>query len=321
MQVYGVGEKIREERKRQQISGEELCSGICSVTTLSRIENNAQKPTLKVEEALLQRLGCDTDGLIYYADKLEMNKHVLEMELSERAMHRQPSKEKLEEYRQYIKDRNVDSSLEKQFAMMIEAVYASCTNEWEPSRVYVQLEEALYMTVPHYREDGIEKIRLLTLAETTILNNIAIILYKQGNTIRAIRIMSYLVDYAEKGNLSTENRGRKYPMLVFNLVRMLEKTGSYKEILDLCDRGIAFDKKYERMACLPGFYYYKAVALHKLAKMEEAAECFEYAICLCKITGKTILVKQLEEEQDAVLKCIREQSQNQHNIMQPLEPQ
>lgn len=44
METYRIGEIIREQRNRRNISQEELCFGICSVTTLSRIENGNQKP-------------------------------------------------------------------------------------------------------------------------------------------------------------------------------------------------------------------------------------------------------------------------------------
>ena len=86
METYRIGEIIREQRNRRNISQEELCFGICSVTTLSRIENGNQKPSLKVEEALLERLGHSTDNLIIYADDNEIKKHRLEDEIRRKMM-------------------------------------------------------------------------------------------------------------------------------------------------------------------------------------------------------------------------------------------
>ena len=72
METYRIGEIIREQRNRRNISQEELCFGICAVTTLSRIENGNQKPSLKVEEALLERLGHSTDNLIEILNNLAL---------------------------------------------------------------------------------------------------------------------------------------------------------------------------------------------------------------------------------------------------------
>ena len=38
--MYTVGAIIKNEREKHKISQEELCFGICAVSTLSRIEHN-----------------------------------------------------------------------------------------------------------------------------------------------------------------------------------------------------------------------------------------------------------------------------------------
>ena len=58
MPKYYVGDFIRETRERRGYTQEELCYGICSVPSLSRIENGAQVPGSRRLDALLQRLGC-----------------------------------------------------------------------------------------------------------------------------------------------------------------------------------------------------------------------------------------------------------------------
>ncbi len=311
MQVYGVGEKIREERKRKQISGEELCIGICSVATLSRIENNTQKPTLKVEEALLQRLGCDTDGLIYYADKQALIGHGIENELTVLTMHRRPVEEKLAEYRKYIKNRSADTNLEEQFAMMIEAIHAFYTNGWELQIIYGQLEEALRITIPNFKEENLEEVKLLTQTEITIINNLALIRYRQEKVTKAIRMMYYLINYVEKGNIGIENANKKYPMLLCNLAKVLEETGSYGEMLELCEKGIVFCKKYSRLIGLSEFCYYKALACTKYNRNVEAIENYEYAISLCKLTDRPKEVEQLQKAYGELIKNSCSKNQNQ----------
>ena len=88
MEIYRIGARIKEERVRQKLSQEDLCYGISAVSTLSRIETGIQKPSLKVEEALLERLGCSTENLVFFANEDEIIKHSLEIDIGTKLMHR-----------------------------------------------------------------------------------------------------------------------------------------------------------------------------------------------------------------------------------------
>lgn len=310
MELYKVGRKIKEERIRKKISQEELCYGICSVSTLSRIENDTQKPTLKIEEALLEKLGCSTENLIFYAGEEEIAKHNLETELTVLIMHRKPLGNKLEEYKKLIDD-NSSSHMEKQFALMTEAIWALYSGEWELSQVQAQLEEALLLTMPDYEERELITVKILTLAEISILNNIAIVLHKQRNIKKAVKIMNFLVEYLEKSDLSVDTMGKQYPMLLYNLIKMEAEYADGEEMLELCERGIAFCKKYARLIGLPEFFYHKAVACQELNRAEDAKESYEHAICLCKITERQQMAEQIQEEYEQLFKCNRKYNQNQ----------
>ena len=301
MELYRIGRKIKEERIRKKISQEELCYGLCSVSTLSRIENDTQKPTLKIEEGLLEKLGCSTKNLVFYASEEEVEKHNLETELTVLTMHRQPLGDKLAEYKRLIGNKN-GSHIEKQFALMSETVCGVYTNTLPLKQAYLQLEEALLLTIPNFKERELTSIKILTLTEINILNNMAVVLHKQNDIKKAVKLMSFLVEYLEKGDLSVDTMGKKYPMLLYNLIKMGETYTDGEEMLALCERGITFCKKYARLVGLTEFYYYKAVACKELNRMEEAKESFEYAICLCKITDRQQIATQIQEEYIEIVK-------------------
>lgn len=303
MEIYRVGEKIKEERTRRNLSQEDVCHGICSSGTLSRIENGTQKPNLKIQEALLERLGCSTENLAFFASNEEVIKHNLELELGVLTMHRKPVGEKLKEYDSLISDASSTQGLEKQFFLTMEAICGFYSREWELSRVYEQLEMALKLSIPNYEECQMTSIKLLTNTEITILNNLALVLYRQEEHVRAISIMNYLVRYVENSDFNIETTGKKYPMLIYNLARMMETIGSYKEMYRTCEKGIEFCKKYGRLAAMPELFYYKAVACQKLDKIAEAIECLEYAICLYKISDHFDDAKTAQEEYDELIKC------------------
>ncbi len=60
MSEYCMGEMIKRTRKSMNLSQEELAFGICSVSTLSRIENGLETPARATFEKMLERLGGTT---------------------------------------------------------------------------------------------------------------------------------------------------------------------------------------------------------------------------------------------------------------------
>lgn len=57
MGVYLVGQVIKRTRESLGMTQEELSDGICSVETLSRIENGKRAPNRANFEALMERMG------------------------------------------------------------------------------------------------------------------------------------------------------------------------------------------------------------------------------------------------------------------------
>lgn len=63
-----VGEVLRKCRLEKGITQKELCEGICSISTLSRIENGEQHPTRSVFNMLVSRMGEDIEYDDYMGD-------------------------------------------------------------------------------------------------------------------------------------------------------------------------------------------------------------------------------------------------------------
>ena len=69
MSYYPLGYIIKNRREELQLSQEDLAEGICSVSTLSRIENGERMPSKNHYEMLMQRLGYSALSLDYFTDK------------------------------------------------------------------------------------------------------------------------------------------------------------------------------------------------------------------------------------------------------------
>lgn len=68
MEKNKLGEIIQFCRKKQKISQKDLCRGLCSVSTLSRIENDEIDKGILLIQALTERLGIDSRRFEFFLD-------------------------------------------------------------------------------------------------------------------------------------------------------------------------------------------------------------------------------------------------------------
>ena len=314
MEIYRIGARIKEERVRQKLSQEDLCYGICAVSTLSRIETGIQKPSLKVEEALLERLGCSTENLVFFANEDEIIKHSLEMDIGVKLMYRKTDlQDEMKKYEKLIAEQGAASNLEKQYYMMVKATYDSYLDGISLEEGYALLKKALLLTMPDFKVKELYGIRLMTLTEINILNNMAVILYEMKRVGLAMKYMYFLVDYIERGKLNKEVIMKRYPMLLVNLALLEAKVGDFRQAFFLCQKGIKFCREYGKLVPMAEFYYYRAVAYAKFGGMRKALESYEYAICLCKVSGKNKLAEQMKEEYQNVIIYSKRKKECQHD--------
>lgn len=329
MEIYGIGQRIREERVRQKFSQEELSYGICAVSTLSRLENGVQKPSLKIQEALLERLGCSTENLVFFAHEDEVKKHFLEVDMGFHLMNYEfDLQEELEEYEKLIRVRGAETNLEQQYYLMVKAMQEFHTKKQTPEQAYAMLKKAFLFTMPNFKAKNLYGIRLMTLTEINILNNMAVILCEMGSTGLAMKYIFFLTEYLEKNKLSRDMLLKRYPMLLVNLAKLEVKLGDFEQVFFNCQKGIAFCKECGRMVPLAELYYFKAAACVRLGRRKAAKESYEHAICLLKIRDQNELAKQIQKEYQSVLTYMRCTSERQlhqledhHNPRKPEEEQ
>lgn len=76
--VITYGKIIRRKRKEQKASMQKICQGLCSVSALSKIENDTLQPDIFLARALMQRLGMSDEPFTFYASERETKQYVLE---------------------------------------------------------------------------------------------------------------------------------------------------------------------------------------------------------------------------------------------------
>lgn len=258
MAISQIGALIRWRRSELGLSQEELADGICSVTTLSRIENGERMPTQNHLELLLQRIGYSDMMLQTFVDEKDFIAHELKYDIRQAYIENDinKSKELLQQFRSQVV---TPSQIDAQFILLFD-----CLIDWQshsPEESLEKLERALRMTLPKYRSGHFPP--MLSYQEILLLNNIGLRLVECGDTDGAIDIFYGLVEYYDSRVVNREEALRTEPMILYNLSKYLGLEGRYDECIAICEKGIKLAQKTGRSSYLPQTFYNKAWALIK----------------------------------------------------------
>lgn len=283
MANYTIGEILREVRERKKYSQEELCFGICTPSTLSRIENGLQIPGRRILEALTQRLGITDTVYTIYMGREELELHENGRRLMRSISRRDYNMTKqliavLERDIQKMSGRGYRLHMERQYVLFAKAVLQK--REGTDRRKVLDLFlEALFVTMPDF--DGIHiRNRLLTFQEISILNNIGCMYHEMGKQIEAYQIMFALKEYLEHQVKDEEEKARKYPMILQNITTWLGQAGCYRDALRLCQEGLDYCIEHGKLQAFPMLLYNKSAMLAELGQSEMSRQCFIQTIAV-----------------------------------------
>lgn len=284
MANYTIGDMIYENRVVRGYSQEELSFGVCSTSSLSRIENNTQVPSKKLFDALMQRLGVSESIYSAFISKEEMELVRLKQKLVWKLENLDFSDidvlvEKMESR---LSDWN---ELDNQYLMFVKANIQK-HNHGKPEEVLEILLEAIRITMPDFSEVQNIKKRLLTFDEITILNSIALEYYDLGDKKKALKLLSELKGYLDEHSIDEEEKSQKYPMIVYNMTKCLGEVERYAEVVELCTEGIEYCIGHSKLNALPYLITNSACATAELKRFEEAEVLFKRAVILLEICHK-----------------------------------
>ncbi len=294
MANYTIGDMVYESRRARGYSQEELSFGICSTSSLSRIENGSQIPGRKIFEALMQRLGISDSLYSAYISKEEMEicRFVEKLVWSLERLDFAESERLVHELEGRL---GKCHNLEKQYVSFAKAnIFLHKTGDH--GRFFELLLKTIRITMADFDpQKGIER-RLLTFHEITILNNIAIELYNRGKEEEGLRLLFELKDYMETHIIDEQEKARKYPLVVYNISTRLGKLGRYEEAYSLCSQGISCCIEYSKLVILPYLLANKAYAAAELGRMEEAEKVFHQSIILLELCQKEECVEKIRQD-------------------------
>lgn len=277
MPIYKFGYIIRQRREELGYTQEDLAEGICSVPTLSRIENGERLPTKDHFEMLLQRLGFSESILYNYVDEHTLFLHKLKFKIRQAIIleHFEEAQSLLGNYKRKM---DPESHLEQQF-VLLNGLLASPLSYTVEGRL-AQFEAAIRLTCPNYNnEDSVP--RILSYEEIIILNNIAGCYQSMHDFQKAIHILSLIKKHYENGMINPEEILRTQPLILYNLSKCLGLAARYEECIETCNLGIRIARETGRCSFLERMLYNKAWSLTKRNQpgdMEQAKETVRLAL-------------------------------------------
>lgn len=264
MAVFQLGAVIKNRREELGITQEDLADGICSVPTLSRIENGERMPTKDHFEMLMQRLGYSAASLDFFTDKQDFQIYELKFKIRQEYVSRNyaPAGKYMRELESVLKD---PTKIDRQFILLHDVLINK--SKYTNGEKLEQLEEAIQLTCPKFKSGIIPKV--LSYDEIILLNNIAICHHAQGDTAQAIEILTALKEYFDHHVISVEEALRTQPMILYNLSKYLGLSGRYDECIEICDLGIRIARTTGRCPLLGKTLFNQAWALLQRNRTED----------------------------------------------------
>lgn len=248
MSNYKAGEIIKLSRIANGISQEELAMDVCSVETLSRIENGKHKVKRDTYQRLMAKMDRDMEKsyLVLTTEHIE----VLEEDDKMRDAMARHDYELAETYLPRIKRNLDDTVLNHQYVKKTEAVIDFFLEKIEGKEFVLRLQDALKMTVPDYTK-MMNKVYPYMEQEIIILMNLATAYSQIEEHEKGIEILEMLLKCLDADYMDVENAKQLEVMLIANLAKKYGAVGDHETAIKLSQKGIAICKDRKINHALP----------------------------------------------------------------------
>jgi transcriptional regulator with XRE-family HTH domain len=269
------------------LSLKELCHGICSESTLYRIEkgvNGIKQPSVYLLEALMQRLGRSID--LYFDTFMSVS------DFNEKQMRNEIivllTLRKYDEAENLLEQlqakANYQTGINLQFILSSKSTIVAAKEGHEQH--YIDLvNRAIKITIPDFDEREIERYRL-TYIEITLINKLATHSAENNKALHTAKIYEQLRNSINRFYLDEREKLKTYIMILYNYSKCLGLMKRYDEALEIIAEGEMLSSQSERLTMLPGLMLNKACDYFELGKIDESLPYFALYYYGCEIVEK-----------------------------------
>lgn len=293
MNGFFIGQIIKQKREELGLSQEQLCEGICTPATLSRIENGKQAPAYNRMNALLQRLDLPENR--YYAlmtkQELEIERLQKEIIVCNTNYERLQGEQKIEAYHrgqvllvelESIMDKEDD--ITRQFILRSKAVLCREDNGDVIKKQRALLLDAIHLTAPNFDEENINQ-RLYNLTEVKIIIQLAANYSDNGQHKKAIDLLSQLLKYVQKHFKRNTQAVQQLSHITYSYALALGIDGRYEDSIEIAELGRQLAIDYGYYHFLPGLAHIMAECNYRLGNEEKSKNFYYQAYYVYKLLG------------------------------------
>lgn len=293
MEQISLGDTIKRRRKELNLTQEQLCQGICTPITISRLENGKYPPSYHLVNALLERLDLPTDR--YYAvlsknesDIEALRKRIVacnlrfEHSLGDEKV--QARTEALLAHKELEAIIDKDDMINRQLILRSRVIIGKEDGPYSPEEQRAMLLEAIRLTCPSFDMDDISR-GLYTTNEIKIISHLASVNYHTGNYLAALDIWWQLYKYIHKHFQRMPLTRAHLDMILFNYATTLYEINQYQKALEIAEEGRRVCLDYGRYRCLSGMLEVMADCHRCLGDSEKSKELYYQSYYLCKAVG------------------------------------
>ena len=242
MANYRVGDIIRLTRIASGLTQEQLSENICSVETMSRIENGKYGVKKDIYQKLMEKMNRKPERS--YAICVDKDMQIIEERAAfEEAMTRHDF-ERADEYMTLLKEKAGESILTKNYVRRESAFLDFYQNRITSAELVEILEELAEETVPDYRRYMEEKIIFpFTEQEIILFKRLAVAYGRNDKNELALEISEMLLRSLRSKYMI---EWKKNELSVYgNMARYYQKIGQYEVAYNINDTLIYEAKKYD----------------------------------------------------------------------------
>lgn len=268
--VHG-GNLIKHHREKRKITIAQLCEGICSTSTLQRIENNKQTPSVFVFMRLIERLGFDASKFftgVFDEKELEFFNAYYEIEalLMSKKIDEAELKIKILRHLGQNFDKGDGAKIREQKLLVLELAIER-QKEVDVAQYSDKILQALRLTFPKFDESKIATY-MLSFDEISLLNMLAMSYEVAGNPEKEIEILKSVKASMDKHYADEYEKSRGYTLTLSNLSTALGIAGRHAEVIEICDIAIKHCVAHKRLFVLPKLKFNKGCAMFYLGKKD-----------------------------------------------------
>ena len=264
-------------RKSLSITQEQLSDSICSVETLSRIENGSQKPTRDTYELLMERMGrirSRAYSILSVSDLKVLEKMKLFEDYIK--MYDFYKAEKLLEEIECIIGNSI---LDQQFIIRANGLVNYQLKRISISDLLLEFQKAIRMTIPKYGHISLANWPL-SFSEVTILINMSSVFAEKGDFNSAISILEEVYSALKQSYMEESQRAILQVTITSNLSKIYGIILNHEKAIEIAHEGISICKKFRLGNVLPYLLYNIAWNKEKLINMGvlliNKNECLSY---------------------------------------------